>query len=141
MSGNCLINGPITQKIITSLLENMGKKTDSGGHSVFLGQVRADEISGKKVKAIDYSAYEGMVNVAAEKIKKSISAEFEDVTSIDIVHSTGVVKAGEISLFVLVSAGHREQAIRGCSKTVELIKENLPVWKKEIYNDDTHNWK
>ena len=141
MSGNCLINGPITQKIITSFVENMGKKTDSGGHSVFLGQVRADEISGKKVKAIDYSAYEGMVNVAAEKIKKSISAEFEDVTSIDIVHSTGVVKAGEISLFVLVSAGHREQAIRGCSKAVELIKENLPVWKKEIYNDDTINWK
>ena len=141
MSGNCLINGPITQKVITSSLEKMGQKTDSGGHSVFLGQVRADEINGKKVKAIEYSAYEGMVNAEAEKIKKSISAEFGDIKSIDIFHSTGVVEAGEISLFVLVSAGHREQAIKGCSKAVELIKEKLPVWKKEIYNDDSHNWK
>jgi len=141
MIKNCLINGPITQKVITSSLEKMGQKTDSGGHSVFLGQVRADEINGKKVKAIEYSAYEGMVNAEAEKIKKSISTEFGDIKSIDIFHSTGVVEAGEISLFVLVSAGHREQAIRANSKTVELIKEKLPVWKKEIFNDDSHIWK
>ena len=115
--------------------------TDSGGHSVFLGQVRADEINGKKVKAIEYSAYEGMVKIEADKIKETILSEFEDARSVDIVHSTGIVKAGEISLFVLVSAGHRNQAIEACSKAVELIKENLPVWKKEIFDDDSHEWK
>jgi molybdopterin synthase catalytic subunit len=141
MLKNYIINGPVTKEVITSFLEKMSYKTDSGGHSVFLGQVRADEINGKKVKAIEYSAYEGLVNAEAEKIKKLILAEFEDIKSIDIVHSTGIVKAGEISLFVLVSAGHRKQAIQACSNTVELIKEKLPVWKKEIYNDDSHKWK
>lgn len=141
MVTNYLINGPVTQKVITHLMEKMGEKTDSGGHSVFLGQVRADEINGKKVKAIEYSAYEGMVKVEADKIKETILSEFGDAKSIDIVHSTGIVKAGGISLFVLVSAGHRHQAMQACSKTVELIKEKLPVWKKEIFDDDSHEWK
>ncbi|MCX6325612.1 MAG: molybdenum cofactor biosynthesis protein MoaE [Bacteroidia bacterium] len=138
---NYLINGPVTQNIMAHFMEKMGEKTDSGGHSVFLGQVRADEINGKKVKAIEYSAYGAMVKVEADKIKETILLQFGDVRSIDIVHSTGIVKAGEISLFVLVSAGHRHQAIQACSKAVELIKEKLPVWKKEIFEDDSHEWK
>jgi molybdopterin synthase catalytic subunit len=136
-----LINGPVTQKTISYYLEKMGEKTDSGGHAVFFGQVRADEINGKKVKAIEYSAYVGMVKAEADKIKETILSEFEDAKSIEIIHSTGIVKAGEISLFVLVSAGHRHQAIHACNKTVELIKEKLPVWKKEIFEDDSHEWK
>lgn len=141
METNYLTEGPVSQKIITHLIEKMGGKTDSGGHMIFLGQVRADVIDGLKVKAIEYSAYIELVNVEAEKIKKTIFSEFADVKSIEIVHSTGIVNAGEISLLVFVSAGHRHQAMQACSKTVELIKVNLPVWKKEIFEDDSHKWK
>jgi molybdopterin synthase catalytic subunit len=122
-------------------MAQMAEKTDLGGHSFFLGQVRADEINGKRVKAIEYSAYEDMVNTEAEKIRISIMSEFNDVKLIFIIHSTGVVKAGEISLAVMVSAGHRRQAMQACSKAVELVKERLPVWKKEIYEDDSHHWR
>ena len=141
MATNYLMKGPITQKVIAYYIEKIGEQTDSGGHSVFIGQVRADEINGKRVKAIEYSSYEGMVKVEADKIKEKVLSDFGDAKSIDIVHSTGIVKAGEISLFILVSAGHRQHAIQACSKTVELIKEKLPVWKKEIFDDDTHEWK
>jgi molybdopterin synthase catalytic subunit len=82
-----------------------------------------------------------MVNVEVENIKKQILLQFGDVKSIDIIHSTGVVKAGELSLVVIVSAGHRLQAFQACSKTVELIKDKLPVWKKEMFDDDSHLWK
>ena len=108
---------------------------------MFLGQVRADEVEGKKVKAIEYSAFVELVNIEAEKIIKEIFSEFVDVRSIDIIHSAGVVMAGGISLLVLVSAGHRHQSMQACTKTVELIKEKLPVWKKEIFEDDSHLWK
>ena len=141
MEVNYLTDGPVSQKTISWLIEKMSSRTDSGGHMIFLGQVRADEINGKKVKAIEYSAYVELVTAEAEKIKKSIFAEFCDVKSVDIIHSTGIVPAGQISLLVLVSAGHRQQAFQACSKTVELIKKNLPVWKKEIYNDESHTWK
>jgi molybdopterin synthase catalytic subunit len=141
MISNYLISGPITQREISHLLEKAGKKTDSGGHSIFLGQVRADDINGKKVMAIEYSAYEEMVKIESEKIKEAVLSEFGDVKSIEIVHSKGIVKAGEISLFVLVSAGHRHHAIKACSTTVELIKEKLPIWKKEIFDDGSREWK
>lgn len=141
MEENYLISGPVTPGLISELVEKMGRKTDSGGHMIFLGQVRADEIDGKRVKAIEYSAYSEMVNLAAEKIKKTILTEFRDVKSIDIIHSTGTVKAGEISLLVIVSAGHRQQAMDACNKAVEIIKADLPVWKKEIFEDDSHIWK
>jgi len=108
---------------------------------IFLGQVRADEIKGEKVKAIEYSAYIEMVEAEAVRIKKKVFSEFNDVRNIEIIHSTGIVPAGHISLLVSVSAGHRQQAFEACSKTVELIKQNLPVWKKEIYEDDSHTWK
>jgi molybdopterin synthase catalytic subunit len=141
MEANYLTIGPISPETISQLIEKMSFKTDCGGLSMFFGQVRADEVDGKKVKAIEYSAFVELVNVEAEKIIKEISSEFGDVKSIDIIHSTGVVRAGGISLLVLISAGHRLQAIQACSKAVELIKERLPVWKKEIFEDDSHLWK
>jgi molybdopterin synthase catalytic subunit len=141
MQKNYLINGPISHEVITSLIDRMGENTCSGGHSFFLGQVRADKIDGKTVKAIEYSAYEDMVQSVVDKIKMSVLEEFDEVKSIDINHSTGLVKAGEISLLVSVSALHGKQSMQACSKTVELIKERLPVWKKELYEDNSHTWK
>jgi molybdopterin synthase catalytic subunit len=141
MVTNTLINGPVTLETIAEFIEKISDRKDSGGHSVFLGQVRADENDGKKVRAIDYSAYDTMVEAEAEKIRKTVLSEFSDAKSIHIVHSKGLVNTGEISLFVIVSAGHRQQAFQACSRTVELIKERLPVWKREIYDDDSHKWK
>lgn len=141
MQGNYLVNGPISNKIITSLIDKMGEEKSCGGLSFFIGQVRADIINGKIVKAIEYSAYGGMVETEADKIREAILKEFGEVRSVCIVHSTGIVSAGQISLLVAVSAGHRKQAMEACSKAVELIKEGLPVWKKEVYEDDSHTWK
>lgn len=141
MSGNYLIDGPLTSSVVNSFMAKMSVTTDAGGLSVFLGQVRADVENGKRVKAIVYSAYESMVKAEIDKIKIAVLSEFDDVKYIRIVHSTGIVKAGEISLAVMVSAGHRKQAMQACSMTVELVKEKLPVWKKEIFEDDSHVWR
>jgi molybdopterin synthase catalytic subunit len=141
MRHNCLITGPITEKVVAEITCNLGKDTSAGGHSIFLGRVRADELMGKTVKAIEYTAYEGMVDIETRKIAAEILESFDDVKSIEILHSLGIVNAGEISLLVGVAAGHRKQATDACSKAVELIKERLPVWKKEIFGDDSHEWK
>ena len=136
-----LINSPVTKQQIAELITGTESNSDSGGHSVFLGQVRSDEINGKRVRAIEYSAYDSMVNAEADKIIGEISARFRDVKSIRMLHSIGIVKAGEFSLLVMVSAGHRREAIDACSMAVEMIKERLPVWKKEIFDDDSAEWK
>lgn len=141
MVKNYLIEGPVTAEVVANLMVKISERTDIGGHSIFLGQVRADGVNDKTVRAIEYTAYEPMVKVEAENIINTLLSEFSDTRSIDIVHSTGLVNAGEISLLILVSACHRKHAIAACSKAVELVKEKLPIWKKEIFNDSSHNWK
>ena len=136
-----LINRPIGSELIAATIAESGSLKSSGGHSVFIGQVRDDLIDGKQVEAIEYSAYEPMVAKEAEKIKNEIFSEFGDVTSAVIIHSTGMVSSGEISLFVMVSAGHRDQAMTACREIVERIKQRLPVWKKEIFSDNSHHWR
>lgn len=135
-----LTSGPVTEDQIAGLLTELSNP-DTGGHSVFLGQVRADLINGIKVKAIEYSAYESMVNAEGRKIIEEVSQDFPDVSSVKIVHSTGLVPVGKYSLAVFVSAGHRHEAIEACRVTVEKIKEKLPVWKKEIFEDDSVAWR
>jgi molybdopterin synthase catalytic subunit len=82
-----------------------------------------------------------MVIMEADKINKSILSEFDDVKAMEIIHSKGLVNSGEISMLVMISAGHRDHAARACAKAVELIKERLPIWKKEIFEDDSAQWK
>jgi molybdopterin synthase catalytic subunit len=135
-----LINGPVTAGVIASRIAGLEGRRNSGGHSIFLGQVRGDIIDGREVIAIDYSAYQQMIDKEAEKMIGEVKNEFSDVISIEILHSVGTVKAGEISLYVMVSAGHRDHATRACRKLVELLKERLPVWKKEIFSDESYRW-
>jgi molybdopterin synthase catalytic subunit len=103
MPGKYLIGGPVSAALVASLTAELSKQIHSGGHSLFMGQVRADTIDGKVVKAIEYSAYDSMVDAEADRIINSVLGEFGDTNAIIIIHSSGIVKAGEISLLVLVS--------------------------------------
>jgi molybdopterin synthase catalytic subunit len=141
MSENILITGPISPAIIQNRLECFNQQPDAGGVSIFIGIVRRDNISGKEVTAIEYSAYEALVNSEAEKIYNSVMNEFPQVKQIELFHSVGRVNAGEISMAAMVSAVHRDQAMQVCKKIVDLVKVKLPIWKKEIYTDFTYHWK
>ena len=136
-----LNKGPVRPGVVSRLIAKACEKPNTGGHSLFLGRVRADIINGKSVKAIEYFTYDEMVTVGADKIKAAVHWEFSDIKSVDILHSKGIVKAGEVSLVVLISAGHRHHAMQACAKTVEMIKERLPVWGKELFEDGTYHWR
>lgn len=137
---SCLVAGPLPKSLAGEIMLRDGASDTTGGISVFAGQVRADVANGRSVLAIEYSAYENMVAVEVEAIRSLVMAAFSDVRAVTIVHSTGVVRAGELSLLVVVTAGHRDQAMRACTHTVELVKARLPVWKKELFDDDSHRW-
>lgn len=132
-----LINGPVTPVAISDIIAKVGENKEYGAHSLFLEQVRSDSTDGKFITAIEYSAFEEMVIMEADKINKTIVSEFEDVKAIEIIHSKGLVNTGEISLLVMVSAGHRDHATKACAKAVEMIKGKLPILKKEKFVDDT----
>ena len=137
---NVFVQGPITPEKIASSIAHHQVKTNIGGHDIFLGQVRADEIDGKTVKAIDYSAYEDMANQAMHDIREAAFDKF-DLTCMHIYHSLGEVKAGEICLFVFTSSAHRKECFDATRFIVEEIKANAPIFGKEVFEDETHVWK
>nr|HMQ43920.1 molybdenum cofactor biosynthesis protein MoaE [Mariniflexile sp.] len=115
-------------------------KTSIGAHNIFLGQVRADVIGGKTVSAIEFTAYEAMANQKFDEIREAAFQKFK-LTCMHIFHSLGTVKAGEICLFVFVSAPRRKVVYKALEHIVEEIKANVPVFGKEIFEDETHQWK
>ncbi|MGB8357084.1 MAG: molybdenum cofactor biosynthesis protein MoaE [Bacteroidales bacterium] len=133
MNESFLVEGPVTPVLISELMTLGNDDRGAGALSVFEGMVRDDEIDGKKVTALEYSAYNEMAEKEAAEIIRTVKSAFSDVRKVIFVHSTGIVKAGEVSLFIMVTAGHRDHAIRACRQTLELIKKNLPVWKKELF--------
>jgi len=137
---NIFIQGPVSPSFIAESIQKHSSKTEIGGHSIFLGQVRADSIDGKKVVAIDYTAYEELALEKMHVIREAIFAKYP-ISCMHVYHSLGKVEAGEICLFVFTSGAHRKEAIDACEETVERLKAELPIWGKEIFEDETHQWK
>ena len=137
---NIFVQGAISPEKIANSIANHSTKTEIGGHSIFLGQVRADQKEKGEVVAIEYTAYEEMALQKAFEIREAVFAKYP-LTCMHIYHSLGQVKVGEICLFVFTSSKHRKAAIDACSELVERIKAELPVWGKEILDSEEHVWK
>lgn len=137
---NIFTNGPVEAAFIADSIAKHATKTSIGGHSIFLGQVRADVMDGKQVEAIEYTSHVDMALEVMATIREDIFAKYA-LTCMHIHHSLGVVKAGEICLFVFTSSKHRKDAIDACTACVERIKAELPVWGKEIFEGEGHQWK
>jgi molybdopterin synthase catalytic subunit len=137
---NIFVQGAISPEKIATSIQHHASKTDIGGHSIFLGQVRADVLEKGTVTAIEYSAYEEMALTKAHEIREAIFEKYP-LTCMHIYHSLGQVKAGEICLFVFTSSKHRKPAIDACEELVERIKQELPIWGKEILDTEQTVWK
>jgi molybdopterin synthase catalytic subunit len=133
-------HGAISSEFIGESIAKHQTKTSIGAHNIFLGQVRADVINNKTIKAIEYSAHEEMANKIFHEIREAAFEKFE-LTCMHIYHSLGVVNAGEICLFVFVSSPRRKMVFEALEFIVEEIKAKVPVFGKEIFEDDSHQWK
>ncbi len=134
------IKGAISPEFIANSIAKHQGKHNIGAHNIFLGQVRADIHDENTVKAIDYTAYEEMANVAFYEIRERAFAKF-DLVCMHIYHSLGVVNAGEVCLFVFVSAGHRTEVYEATETIVNWIKTEVPIFGREIFDNDDFIWK
>jgi molybdopterin synthase catalytic subunit len=137
---NIFVQGAIAHAFVAESIQKHSTKTDIGAHSIFMGQVRSDRIDGKTVTAIEYTTYEEMALEKMHTIREDIFSKYS-LTCMHIHHSLGAVKAGDICLFVFTSSGHRKAAIAACEEVVERIKNELPIWGREIFDNETHQWK
>lgn len=134
------IQGAISSEFIAQSIAKHQSKHTIGAHNIFLGQVRADEIDENVVTAIEYSAYEEMAEEAMTAIREKAFAEF-DLVCMHIYHSIGVVKVGEICLFVFISATRRKQVYEATETIVNWIKTDVPIFGKELFENNSFTWK
>lgn len=134
------VEGPITPVFIADSIAKHSSKTDIGAHQIFLGQIRKDQIDGKNVQAIEFSCYREMADETYAIYREEIFLKYK-ITCMHVYHSLGRIEAGQINLFVFISSRHRRDATEACIEMVEFIKTKIPVWGKEIFENDEYVWK
>jgi molybdopterin synthase catalytic subunit/molybdopterin converting factor small subunit len=103
----------------------------AGAIATFVGTTRV-ESRGRTVQHLDYEAYEGMAEQVMAEIAGALKERY-DVCEIAIHHRTGRVDIGEASVVIAVSAPHRQDALAACKDAIDTLKEQVPLWKKEVY--------
>lgn len=134
------IDGAIASEFIANSIAKHQSKHSIGAHNIFLGQVRADQKEGKTVSSIEFSTYESMAENQLAQIREDAFEKY-DLTCMHIYHSIGNVAVGEVCFFVFVSSPHRKEVFQATEEIVNRIKAEVPIFGKEIFDDQTHSWK
>ncbi len=107
--------------------------TERGGLVTFTGTVRS-ETRGRRVRSLSYEAYPAMVERSMASIGREIESQWPG-TRVAIVHRVGTLEPGEAAVVIAVSAPHRAAAFEGCRHAIERLKADVPIWKKERFED------
>lgn len=111
-----------------------------GAVVLFSGDVR-DHDHGRSVISLTYEAHPSAVEVLARVVNDfAVASDMLDLTAIAAVHRVGEIPIGEAALVVAVGSSHRGDAFSAASALVDLIKEELPVWKHQFFSDGTDEW-
>lgn len=105
----------------------------AGGTAVFIGTVR-DNTGGKKVVRLEFEAYAPMAISEMRKIAEAAAARWK-AEKMAIHHRVGVLEIGAIAVVIAVSTPHRRAAFEACQYAIDTLKETVPIWKKEIFQD------
>jgi molybdopterin converting factor subunit 1 len=111
--------------------------TLAGGLVTFTGSVRA-ETRGRRVVRLEYEAYVPMAEQTLAEIGEEASRKWPG-TRLAIIHRVGTLLPGELAVVIAAAAPHRAEAFRGCEHAIERLKQDAPIWKKEVY-DDGESW-
>ena len=104
-----------------------------GGIAIFVGTVR-NHTKGKEVKRLDFSAYEPMAIKEMYKIAEQAMHKFS-ISKIAIHHTVSDLNIGEVPVIIAVSSAHRNAAFEACQFAIDTLKETVPIWKKEHFEN------
>lgn len=103
-----------------------------GGIVTFTGTVR-DETRGRRVLRLEYEAYAPMAERKLAEIGAAVARAHG--VEVAIVHRVGVLAPGDAAVVIACSAPHRGPAFRACEACIEALKRDVPIWKREVYED------
>jgi len=104
-----------------------------GGIAAFVGTVRNDT-KNKKVLQLAFSAYKPMALKEMQKIAEIALDKFS-IHKMAIHHAEGMLQIGEVPVIITASSKHRKAAFEACEFAIDTLKETVPIWKKEYFED------
>lgn len=119
--------------LVTESIVRLVDSSAAGGTCVFIGTVR-NATKGKTVIRLDFESYKPMAMREMEKIAEDALQKWP-LIKIAIHHRIGSLGIGDIPVIIAVSAAHRAAAFEACQYCIDTLKETVPIWKKEIFED------
>ncbi|MFQ5826073.1 MAG: molybdenum cofactor biosynthesis protein MoaE [Dehalococcoidia bacterium] len=108
-------------------------KGANGAVVTFMGVIRGLS-GGKRVLHLEYEAHEEMAREKLEEVAQEIQVRWQ-LEDFSVIHRVGRIQPGEVAVAIAVAAPHRQEAFEACRYAIDRIKEIVPVWKKEVYED------
>jgi len=105
----------------------------TGGSTVFIGTVR-NQTKGKTVLRLEFESYAPMAISEMRKIAQRASERWS-CTKVSIHHRLGDLEIGEIAVIIAVATPHRKAAFEACEFCIDTLKETVPIWKREFFED------
>lgn len=104
-----------------------------GGLVTFSGAVR-DQTKGRRVLRLEYEAYPPMALKKLEEIAAEAAARWPGAR-VAIHHRVGTLLPGELAVVIAAAAPHRKEAFRACEHAIDRLKQDVPIWKREVFED------
>jgi molybdopterin converting factor subunit 1 len=107
----------------------------AGGVVTFIGQVR-DHSRGHAIDHLEYEAYAPMALKVMRSIADAVEAEVPGAR-VAIHHRLGRLEIGDVAVVIAAAAAHRAEAFTACRAAIEALKQDVPIWKREVAVDGT----
>jgi molybdopterin synthase catalytic subunit len=129
-AGRCRLS---SEPLDPAAVERLVAGPDCGGVVTFAGAVR-DHARGRSIRELEYEAYPGMAEAEMDAICGEAAARWPGAR-VAIAHRVGRLAIGELAVVVAAAAPHRAEAFAACRYAIDVLKERVPIWKKEIATD------
>ena len=137
MTGRVVVSDVVDETL--SLSEHLAAVDDAAaGATVSFSGVVRDHDGGRGVSALDITGIPTAASVVA-RVASEIAAR-PGVIAVAVSHRIGLLKVGDVALAAAVSAAHRKEAFAACTDLVDEVKRQLPVWKRQVFDDGTDEW-
>ncbi len=109
----------------------------AGGVVSFTGLVRADD-GGRVVTSLEYTAHPSALGLMTSVVQAVASSL--PVVRVAAVHRVGLLAIGDVAVVVAASAAHRDQAFVAARRLIDDIKDQVPIWKHQLFADGSQEW-
>lgn len=127
----------VDTEIDTSSLQAFVLDESKGAVVTFTGHVR-EWTQGTRTVHLEYEAYVSMAEKKLAQIGEEINQQWPGV-KIAIAHRVGKLDISEVAVAIVTAAAHRKECYASNEYAIERIKEIVPIWKKEVW-DDGEEW-